>query len=91
MAKKITEEMLAHAQGVIAEIARKHGIPETEVRAEMMTAMRAGMRNPNPKIRKRWREIPWRGTEPTVEEFIAWMALKAESKVRAKKKSTKII
>ena len=85
MAKKITEEMLAHAQNVIAEIARNRRIPESEVRAEMMAAMRAGMANPDPDVQKQWSEIPWRGAEPTVEEFIAWMALKAESGVSAEK------
>ena len=85
MAKKITEEMLAHAQIVIAEIARDQGVPESEVRAEMLAAMRAGMANPNPDVQKQWSEIPWRGAEPTVEEFIAWTVLKAESEVNAEK------
>ena len=80
MAKMITEEMLAHARVVIADIARNHGVPESEVRAEMTAAMRAGMANPNPDVQKQWSEIPWRGAEPTVEEFIAWTVLKAESK-----------
>ena len=86
MAKKITEEMLAHAQNVIAEIARNRRIPESEVRAEMMAAMRAGMANPDPDVQKQWSEIPWRGAEPTVEEFIAWTVLKAESGVSTEKK-----
>ena len=85
MAKMITEEMLAHARIAIAEIARDHGIAESEVRAEMMAAMRAGMIDPDPEAQKQWREIPWRGEEPTVEEFIAWMALKVESEVSAEK------
>ena len=85
MAKKITEEMLAHAQNVIAEIARNRRIPESEVRAEMMAAMRVGMANPDPDVQKQWSEIPWRGAEPTVDEFIAWMALKAESVVSTEK------
>ena len=87
MAKKITAEMLAHAQVVIAEIARDRGIPESEVRAEMMAAMRAGMANPDPDVQKQWGEIPWRGAEPTVEEFIAWTALKAERGVSAEKET----
>ena len=80
MAAKITEEMLAHARVVIADIARNHGVPESEVRAEMTAAMRAGMASPDPEVQKQWRGIPWRGAEPTVEEFIAWTVLKAESK-----------
>ena len=85
MAKKITAEMLAHAKVVIAEIARDHEVPESEVRAEMMAAMQAGMANPNPDVQKQWSEIPWRGAEPTVEEFIAWTVLKAESGVSTEK------
>ena len=85
MAKKISAEMLAHAKIVIAEIARNRRIPESEVRAEMMAAMRAGMANPDPDVQKQWSEIPWRGAEPTVEEFIAWTVLKAEREVSTEK------
>ena len=85
MAKKITEEMLAHAKVVIAEIARDHEVPESEIRAEMMAAMRAGMANPDPDVQKQWSEIPWRGAEPTVEEFIAWATLKAGNEVNTEK------
>ena len=85
MAKMITEEMLAHARVVIAEIARDHGVPESEVRADMMAAMRAGMADPDPEVQKQWSGIPWRGDEPTVEEFIAWTSLKAENEVNAEK------
>ena len=85
MAKKITAEMLAHAKVVIAEIARDHEVPESEVCAEIMAAMRAGMANPDPNVQKQWSEIPWRGAEPTVEEFIAWTALKAERGVSTEK------
>ena len=85
MAKKISAEMLTHAKVVIAEIARDRKVPESEVRAEMMAAMRAGMANPDPDVQKQWSEIPWRGAEPTVEEFIAWTVLKAESEVSTEK------
>ena len=87
MAKMITEEMLAHARVVIAEIARDHGVPESEVRADMMAAMRAGMADPDPEVQKQWRGIPWRGAEPTVEEFIAWTSLKAESRMNTEKET----
>ena len=85
MAKKISAEMLTHAKVIIAEIARDRKVPESEVRAEMMAAMRAGMANPDPDVQKQWSEIPWRGAEPTVEEFIAWTVLKAESEVSTEK------
>ena len=85
MAKKISAEMLTHAKVIIAEIARDRKVPESEVRAEMMAAMRAGMANPDPDVQKQWSEIPWRGAEPTVEEFSAWTVLKAESEVSTEK------
>ena len=85
MAARITREMLAHAKVIIAEIARNRRIPESEIRAEMMVAMRAGMANPDPDVQKQWSEIHWRGAEPTVEEFIAWTVLKAESEVSTEK------
>ena len=79
MGKQITEEMLAHARSIIGEIAKAHGIPESEVRAEMREAMLAGMANPDPEVQRQWSEVPWRGAEPTVEELIAWMTLKVET------------
>lgn len=87
MEKKITEDMLAHTRVIIAEVARDHGVPESEVRAEMMAAMRAGMANPDPEVQRQWSEIPWQGAEPTVEEFIAWMTLKVEREADAEKKA----
>ena len=78
MEYQITDDMLEHARIIIREIAREYGVPEAEVRADMLGAMRAGMENPDPEVQKQWREIPWRGQEPTAEEFILWMARKTE-------------
>ena len=87
MEKKITEDMLAHARIIIAEIAEEHGVPESEVRADMLEAMRAGMENPDPEVQKQWSQIPWQGAEPSVEEFIAWMTLKVEREADAEKRT----
>ena len=87
MEKKITEDMLAHARVIIAEIAEEHDIPESEVCADMLEAMRAGMENPDPEVQKQWIQIPWQGAEPSVEEFIAWMTWKVEREADAEKKA----
>ena len=44
-----------------------------------MNAIRAGMDNPDPKIRTMWDAIPQSGPELTVEEFIAWVAAHIQS------------
>ena len=78
MENRITDEMMAQGRRIIAEIAKNHGVSEAKVRADMLEAMRAGMENPDPEVQKQWQEIPWRGQEPTAEEFILWMAQKTE-------------
>ena len=78
MERRITDEKLEHAKRIITEVARQHGVPEAKVREEILSAMRIGMANPDPDVRKQWSAIPWRGPEPTVEEFIAWTALMVE-------------
>lgn len=75
MVNRITDRMLKQAQVQIVGIAKAHNITEAEVRTEMEAAMRAGMENPDPSVQEMWDKLTWRGPEPTVEEFIAWVTL----------------
>ena len=69
-----TKKELAHATDIIKRIAREHGVPEAQVRADMQEAMNAGRANPDPAVQARWAAFHYAGTEPTVEEFILWTA-----------------
>ena len=81
MGNHFTEASLESARNAIRMIAMSNGVTEAHVREEMMEAMQAGMRDPDPKVRAQWDAIPWSSGKPNVEEFIAWMA----EKVRAEK------
>lgn len=78
MFRKIAEEV--QIQKIIAQIARREGITEAEVRSAMQEALQAGFRNPDPAIQAAWRQIPMKGNSPRPEEFIAWARVQGSHK-----------
>ena len=79
MKRTIGTDAMNCARRSVSKVAEEHGATEQEVREEMMNAIRAGMDNPDPKIRAMWDAIPRSGPELTVEEFIAWVAAHIQS------------
>ena len=69
-----TKWELNRAAEIIRQIARENNVPEEQVRKDMKEAMDAGRNNPDPAVQARWREFHYAGDEPTLEEFILWMA-----------------
>ena len=69
-----TKRELKRAAGIIRQIARKHNVTEDEVRRDMKEAMDAGRSNPDPAVQAKWVGFKYSGDEPTLEEFILWMA-----------------
>ena len=65
---------LKRSTDIIKRIAHKHNVPEERVRADMREAMNVGRNNPNPAIQAQWATFAFAGEEPTVEEFILWVA-----------------
>ena len=65
---------LKRSADIIKRIARENNVPEERVRADMKEAMNAGRNNPNPAVQARWAGFDFAGKEPTVEEFILWVA-----------------
>ena len=49
-------------------------VTEEEVRRNMKEAMDAGRNNHDPAIQAKWAGFEYAGDEPTLEEFILWMA-----------------
>ena len=75
-----TKEAIESARRSIQMTAVRFGVPEPQVREEMMAAIREGRGSSDPKIRAQWEEIPWSTGEPDVEEFVAWMAMRVKIK-----------
>lgn len=71
-----TKRELKRAAGIIRQIARDNHVTEEEVRRDMKEAMDAGRRNPDPAVQAKWAGFEYAGDEPTLEEFILWMAEK---------------
>ena len=69
-----TKRELKRAAGIIRQIARENNVTEDEVRRDMKEAMDAGRSNPNPAVQAKWAGFDYAGDEPTLEEFILWMA-----------------
>ena len=69
-----TKRGLKRAAGIIRQIAREHNVTEDEVRRDMNEAMDAGRSNPDPAVQAKWAGFEYAGDEPTLEEFIMWMA-----------------
>lgn len=69
-----TKKELKIAADIIRKIAQEHHMPEAQVRAEMEEAMNAGRNDPDPAVQARWAGFHYAGAEPTLEEFILWVA-----------------
>lgn len=71
-----TKRELKRAAGIIRQIARENHVTEEEVRRDMKEAMDAGRQNTNPAVQTKWAGFEYAGEEPTLEDFILWMAAK---------------
>ncbi len=67
MDSKITERALE-------KVAQKEGISVEEVKREIAMAIAAAYSNPDPKIQRRWNDIPCKGDVPTPEEVITQLS-----------------
>ena len=59
---------------ILAVIAMKHHTTVEDVRREMEIALQNGLSNPDPAIRAQWAKIPSKGSIPTLEEFVSYLA-----------------
>lgn len=65
---------------IIERIARDHGVSVAEVRTDMAEAIHAGYTAEDPAARERFRKM-FDGEEPSIEEFIARIALELHSRL----------
>ena len=76
----ITKQEVEFARTHLAEVARNNGVSLDEVRRDITEMIRTEMMNPDPEIRREWADAPFRGKEPTPEEFVAWMTRQSVEK-----------
>jgi hypothetical protein len=72
----LTRRQKKSASRIIERIARQHQVPEVEVRNELSEAMRLSRASSDPSVQEQWASFSFSGNEPTVEEFILWVASK---------------
>ena len=58
---------------MLETVAKKEGISNEQVRREMQEAMDEAMNNPDPMVQMRWKFIPRKGAQPTLEEFVEYL------------------
>lgn len=63
---------------ILTRLALQNGVSVPEVRKEIEQAIKAGMENPDPEVREKWRSIPCRGKTPTVEEALDYFIKEAK-------------
>ncbi len=71
-----TKEDLCRAGNAIAVMAERDGVSVPHIRAEMEAAIRVSRSSSDPLVKAQWADSEFEGSEPTVEEFIAWLARK---------------
>ena len=69
-----SEQELKRTTRMIAELAKSHGVSESKMRLDMLEAMREAMNSQDPQAKARWASFHYDGVEPTLEEYILWVA-----------------
>ena len=59
----------------LRSIAQKEGITEAEVKKEIALAISCAIKSDDPEIRKFWKNMPFSGDEPTIEEIIDYIIM----------------
>ncbi len=65
---------------LIREVARRQGVSEREVIAEIEKAIKSGMNSKEPEAMAFW--APFNGRTPTVEEVVKVMVNKAQKEIK---------
>ncbi|NCC88057.1 MAG: hypothetical protein EOM05_09370 [Clostridia bacterium] len=61
-------------QKLLLEVARKNGVSLEEVRKEINIAIDIAMNDPDPAVQERWKNMKFKGKQPTPEEFVIEMS-----------------
>lgn len=66
--------MTDKTERIIHTIARKNGVTAEEVKADIRSAIRAGMSSNDPHAQAIWKQIAPNGIEPSIDAILDFMA-----------------
>ena len=66
---------------ILRQIAKQHGVRVKEVERDMDLALKEAQANPDPAARAKWASIPRKGSTPTTEEVITYLASEVGRKI----------
>ena len=58
---------------ILETIARNNNTSAENVRKEMLFAMKMGQSSKDPEVQAKWKSIPRKGADPTLEEFLDYL------------------
>ena len=67
---KMTKEK---ADAIFAEVAKNNNTTIEEVKAEIKAGIMEAMKNGNPEVQKKWKDMTKNGTEVTPESLLAYL------------------
>ncbi len=76
-----SQEELNQVSVVLSIMAAKNGISEEQMRKEIQETINYARSNSDPKAREMWKNAPFVEDNPSIEEFIMWIANEAKKKV----------
>ena len=76
-----TKEDLRRASRAIAVMAEREGVTEEHIRAEIDEAIQVSHKSLDPRVKAQWADIEFVGSEPSVEEFVTWLAEKVNTRL----------
>lgn len=85
MDKVLTSREKRAMERIITQIAKEHGVTETEVRRDMteLIAETVKAAQADPVARELWKSCPRAGKIPTPEEFIFWASGRVADRITA--------
>lgn len=62
------------AEEAFRQLAKRRGVSVEEVRKQIELAIQVGLMNPDPNVQLYWTKIPHKGSVPTPEEVVVFLA-----------------
>lgn len=75
-----SQEELNQVSVVLSIMAAKNGISEDQMRKEIQETINYARSNSDPKATEMWKNAPFSEDNPSIEEFIMWIANEAKKK-----------
>ena len=64
---------------ILSQVAKNNHTTVDEVRKELIAAMELAKNSTDPNAKANWTKMPCKGVEPTLEEFLCYLILQANS------------